>query len=221
MKSFQFKDLMINVGAGQGEALYCLATCRYGTYCGWLTPCGYTCDVGRTCSPYSITHTVLQEQVAAGGAAQFAGGAGAVAGAGGALPCLQFTGCGHFTWCGYFTPCRFATCHFGCSIAITDICRTGPTLIPCQPGTCGVTIDPTPTIQVDPQGVASQLAAVKAQLQQELAAIEQQEKTLSEALRPQTVADVEELQGKLRDAIADLDKRKQELQQTSEKRSKK
>jgi hypothetical protein len=57
-------------------------------------------------------------------------------------------------------------------------------------------------------------------LQQELAAIEQQEKSVSEALRPQSVADVEELQGKLRDAIADLDKRKQELQK-SEKPSKK
>lgn len=219
MKSFQFKDLMINVGGAKEELVFCVATCRYGTYCGWITPCGYTCDVGRTCAPYSITHTVLQEQVAAGGAAQFAGGAGGGPGGGPTLTCLQFTGCPNFS-CGYLSPCRFFTCYLGCSIAITDICRTGPTFITCQFATCGVSIDPTPTIQVDPQGVASQLAAVKAQLQQELAAIEQQEKSVSEALRPQSVADVEELQGKLRDAIADLDKRKQELQK-SEKPSKK
>lgn len=135
------------------------------------------------------------------------GGAGAICPAGHSI-CAFFT-CQH-------TPCyTFTNCHY-CSLGITPICRLG-TIFPCQVGTCGVSFDPTPTIQVDPQGVASQLAAVKAQLQQELAAIEKQEKAVAEALRPQTAADVEELQGKLREAIAELDERKQELHKKSEK----
>lgn len=228
MKSFQFKDLMVNVAPAGQQALYCgYFTCFHFT-CPALTCVNYTCN-NFTChigTTHCYIHTIPQvqaEQAAiaqqAGGAPQFAAGAGAAqfagaaaAGAGaGAIPCLNFT-------CGFYTnPCRFATCHFGCSIWITDICRTGPTFIACQFATCAPTLVDPITIQVDPQGVASQLAAVKAQLQQELAAIEKHEKAAAEALRPQTAADIEELQGKLRDAITELDQRKQELQGASEK----
>jgi hypothetical protein len=281
MKSFQFKDLMVNVAPAGERAQFCGfgATCNYGTYCGWITPCGFTCDVGRTCAPYSITHTVLQEQArvvaparggcgfgytcnygtycgwsiepcgytcdygnthptrpffeeqaraAAPAGAQAGAGAGAgaaAAGGGAGALCAVHTFCPfftcHFGTCYNFSPCRLLTCQIGCSVAITDICRAGPTILPCQVGTCGFTIDPTPTIQVDPEGVKNQLAAVKAQLQQELAAIEKQEQAVAEALRPQTTADIEELQGKLREAITELDKQKQELHKKSEKPSKK
>jgi hypothetical protein len=95
---------------------------------------------------------------------------------------------------------------------VPNACGVGLTLINCQAGTCGVTFDPTITIQVDPEGVA--LAAVKDQLQQELAAVERQQQAVTEALRPQTTAEVEELQTKLRDAIAELEARKQELQKS-------
>lgn len=273
MKSFQFKDLMVNVAPGKEEAIFCAATCRYGTCygsgCGFFTPCGLTCDVG-TCRLYTF-HTVVQEQARAAAPA-LAGGCGfggytcnygsycgfsigpcgltcdygnthptrpfveeqaraagrpvAQAGAAGAgALCPIHTICEFFTCefktCGGFSPwCGYLTCHFGCSIAITQTCRVGGT-VACGIDTCGVSFDPTPTIQVDPQGLASQLAAVKTQLQQELAAIEKQEKAVAEALRPQTVADVEELQGKLREAIAELDERKHELHKKSEKPNKK
>lgn len=264
MKSFQFKDLMVNVAPSKEEAIICAATCRFGTVCGFITPCGWTCDYGRTCGPYSF-HTVAQEQARAAAPA-LAGGCGfggytcnygtycgwsiepcgytcdygnthptrpfleeqarvagpaaarAPAGAGfgggaGALCPVGHSICAFFTC--QQTPCyTFTNCHY-CTLGITA-CRLG-TVVPCQIGTCGFSFDPTPTIQVDPQGLASQLAAVKTQLQQELAAIEKQEKAVAEALRPQTAADVEELQGKLREAIAELDERKQELHKKSEK----
>jgi hypothetical protein len=280
MKSFQFKDLMVNVAPSKEEAIFCAATCfgtcRYGTVCGFITPCGFTCDVGRTCGAYSSPHTVLQVQARAAAPA-FAGGCGfggytcnygtycgfsiepcgytcdvgathltrpvfeeqarvagpagaqAAAGAGlgrgaGAICQVGHSICPFFTCqhtpCYTGSICPYGSC-FGCTIAITETCRGGLTILPCQIGTCGVSIDPTLTVQGDPQAVASQLAAVKAQLQQELAAIEKQEKAVAEALQPQTVADVEELQAKLREAIAELDERKQELHKKAEKPSKK
>jgi hypothetical protein len=59
---------------------------------------------------------------------------------------------------------------------------------------------------------AEQLAALKSQLQQALTDIENQEKIVNDSLQPQTVAQVEELQTKLRSALADLDRRKSELE---------
>jgi len=217
MKSFKFKDLMVNVAPAGERAAFCgFGSCHYGTYCGFFTPCGFTCDVGRT---HPVTRTVFFEEQArvAAPAAQAGAGAGA------ALcplhtvqPCLNFTG-----GCTITHNCHFYTC-FGCTIAFTRGCDEG-TFIACQQatcaGTCGFTGDPgTPVYQVDPQGIAVQLAAVRAQLQQELAAVEAQEKAVAEALRPQSAAEVEELQGKLRDAIAELDKQKQELQKKSSKK---
>ena len=221
MKTFQFKDLMVNVAGAGEKAFFCGFgyTCNYGTYCGWFTPCGYTCDYGRT---HPTLPFAVEQAAVAAPAAQVGAGAGAGPGGGAAL-CAFHTICPTFT-CYHYTPCYANTCGFrtcfGCTVAITNICQNGPTILPCRVGTCGFTIDPTPTIQVDPEGVRAQLAAVKAQLQHELAAVEQGEKTVAEALRPQTAADVEELQGKLRDAIAELDKQKQELQKKSEKTKK-
>jgi hypothetical protein len=63
----------------------------------------------------------------------------------------------------------------------------------------------------DPAWASQQLAALKAQLQQAIAQIENQENVVNESLKPQTVEQVEDLQGKLRDALAELDKRKSEL----------
>jgi len=259
MKSFKFKDLMVNVAPSAEKAVFCAATC-HGTGCGFFTPCGYTCDYGNT-HP-TITRTVAVEQARVAAPAAFGCGFGgytcnygtycgfsvepcgytcdygnthvtrpfaeqaraaAPAAQAGVVPeavvCAHATvnPCGHIT-CGF--TCGFHTC-FGCTIWVTNICRVGPTFVTCQFATCGVTINPGPTIQVDPEGVSNQLAAVKAQLQQELAAIETQEKAMADALRPQTAEDVEELQGKLRDAIAELDKQKQELQKKSDKPSKK
>jgi len=55
------------------------------------------------------------------------------------------------------------------------------------------------------------LAALKGQLRQAIANIEQAEKAEAEATQPQTEAEVEEMQGKLREAMAELEKRKEKL----------
>ena len=64
----------------------------------------------------------------------------------------------------------------------------------------------------DPAMAAEQLAMLKMQLKQALAEIESQEKTLNESLEPKTVAEVEILQGKLKDALVWLEARKKALQ---------
>jgi hypothetical protein len=56
------------------------------------------------------------------------------------------------------------------------------------------------------------LALLKAQLKEALKEIEDQEKALNESLRPQTVAEVNQLESDLRDALAELDKRRSELE---------
>lgn len=248
MKSFKFKDLMVNVAPSEErpvfgcgfftpcgstcdfgnthptrpfaearvQAAYCGFgyTCNYGTYCGWsIATCGYTCDFGNT---HPTRPFAVEEQAQVAGAAQPGAAQAAIqCPTHTIVPCLNFTGCGT-------TFCHFYSC-FGCTIAVTRLCGPGLTFIACQQATCGATCgftgDPgTPVYQGDPQGIAAQLALVKAQLQQELAAVETQEKAVAEVLKPQTAADVEELQGKLRDAITELDKQKQELQKKDKKK---
>jgi hypothetical protein len=56
------------------------------------------------------------------------------------------------------------------------------------------------------------LGVLKAQLQQALLQIEQQEKALAEISQPQTLAQVEERESKLQEELAKLEKRKKELE---------
>jgi len=58
---------------------------------------------------------------------------------------------------------------------------------------------------------AEALEALKGQLRQAIANIEQAEKAETEAMQPRTEAEVEEMQGKLREAMAELEKRKEQL----------
>jgi len=63
----------------------------------------------------------------------------------------------------------------------------------------------------DPAAVAQQLAALKSQLREAIAQIEKQEKLVSESAQPQSVAEIEQLQGKLKEALDELERRKSEL----------
>ena len=63
----------------------------------------------------------------------------------------------------------------------------------------------------DPAVAAEQLATLKAELKQELAAIERQEKAAEAQLRPKSVEEVEQLETQLRDAFKELEKLKTEL----------
>ncbi len=63
----------------------------------------------------------------------------------------------------------------------------------------------------DPAAAAEQLAMLKAQLKEALEEVERQEKIANEQAQPQTVAEVDELEAKLTEALAELRKRKSEL----------
>ena len=54
---------------------------------------------------------------------------------------------------------------------------------------------------------------MKEQLKQQLAEVEKQEQSAAESLRPQTVAEVDELQKKLQEALDELKARRAELAQ--------
>jgi ABC-type Zn uptake system ZnuABC Zn-binding protein ZnuA len=56
----------------------------------------------------------------------------------------------------------------------------------------------------DPWSDPEQLAALKQQLKQALAEVEKQEQAVNEALRPHTVAEVDELQQKFQGALEEL-----------------
>ena len=59
---------------------------------------------------------------------------------------------------------------------------------------------------------AEERAALKAELQREIAAIEREEKIVSELEQPQSLAEIEELQTKLKEALGALERRKAELE---------
>jgi len=69
----------------------------------------------------------------------------------------------------------------------------------------------SPITQGDPVEVLEELNILKAQLQAELADIEQDIKEIEVSLQPKTVEEVEELQSKLKGALEELDKIKVDL----------
>lgn len=94
--------------------------------------------------------------------------------------------------------------------------------LPC-PGCSGVTTHTIPTLTItfcplltgwpvtDPVVTAEQLAILKAELQKELALVEQQEKLVEESLRPKDLAEIEVLEAKLHEALKELERLKSEL----------
>jgi hypothetical protein len=64
------------------------------------------------------------------------------------------------------------------------------------------------------------LAALKEQLRQHLAAVEEQEKTVGESLKPQTIAEVDDLQAKLQGAMDELKARRAELDKQEKSKGK-
>ena len=76
----------------------------------------------------------------------------------------------------------------------------------CHCHTSPVSISPD-----NPVSAAEQLAALRAQLTKAVAEIEAQEKLLAEQSQPQTLEEIEDLQVKLKEAQAELEKRKAQL----------
>ncbi|MBL8219718.1 MAG: hypothetical protein JNL62_10835 [Bryobacterales bacterium] len=133
--------------------------------------------------------------------------------------------------CTHLISCHFGcslqiSCHFGCSLQIScqyhslvtchlyctqvgSICPGGSIVCPggsiaCPGGSiaCGGSIfEQTP---VDP-------AVIRERMKAEIAAAQAAEEVLAEAMRPQTLEQVDLLEGKLKEALADLGRRREEL----------
>jgi hypothetical protein len=68
-----------------------------------------------------------------------------------------------------------------------------------------------PKCHADAAAAAEQLAMLKAHLKEALEEIERQEEMANEQAQPQTRAEIEELEAKMKEALAELSKRKSEL----------
>lgn len=108
-------------------------------------------------------------------------------------PCPGGTGTGH-TWpCPYYThPCPYYThpCPYNSRFSFGN----------------------------DPVATAEQLAMLKAELQKELALVEQQEKLIELSLRPKDLAEIEALEAKLHEALKELERLKSELKSEQKKK---
>lgn len=109
--------------------------------------------------------------------------------------------------------CSVVACSRVCSLVPT-ICPN-PTFVTC-PGGSFVTPGPDP----GPVEIASTLEELKAQLKQQLAAVEEQEKATAESLKPQTVAEADDLQAKLQGAMDELKARRAELEKQEKNKGK-
>lgn len=124
------------------------------------------------------------------------------------LACLPIHSFCHWFSCHWFTPCHWHT-PGGCWPLFT--CPGGSIICgPLSPDPCGVISpyvgDPGEFV-VQPED----LSVLKEQLKQALVNIERQERALEEADRPQTVEEAEALEEKLKEAIKELQVRKEEL----------
>jgi hypothetical protein len=116
------------------------------------------------------------------------------------------SGCHYY--CSYLA---FSACHFGCSFYQPSFCQYGSVTVTLTcPGT--LVTDTTPIIQTIPQLGGEALGNLKEQLKQALELAEKQQAGEAEALKPQSVADVEMLEKKLGEALEELRARKAELQ---------
>jgi len=116
--------------------------------------------------------------------------------------------------CSHLACSAIAACSARICSVIPSICNN-PTLVTC-PGGSFVTPGPDP----GPVEMATTLGELKAQLQQQLAAVEEQEKATAESLKPQTVAEVDDLQAKLQGAMDELKTRRAELEKQEKNKGK-
>jgi hypothetical protein len=97
-----------------------------------------------------------------------------------------------------------------CSIFAVSICHPS-VLPPCVAGSIPITV--TGPTDPGPLALGGNLQTLKEQLKQQLAAIEAQEKANEESMKPQSVAEVDDLQQKLQSAMEELKSRRAELVQ--------
>ncbi len=124
--------------------------------------------------------------------------------------CTHLVSC-HFG-CSLQISCHFGcsyqiSCHFGCSLQIscpwhTLVCPGGSIQCPGGSIACpGSILEQTP---VDP-------AVIRERLKAEMAAAQAAEEAAAEMMKPQTLEQVDLLEAKLKEALEDLGKRREEL----------
>jgi hypothetical protein len=133
------------------------------------------------------------------------------------LSCFNFT-CGFVSPCGYNSPCGWPT-KWGCPQNTCGIVTPwncpGGTIDPCGglgsivcPG--GSVLDPR-TLVLDQPDPAVDLGVLRQQLQAQLAQVDELEKAQAAAGRPQTLAEAEDLERKLKGALEELQAQKKNL----------
>lgn len=112
--------------------------------------------------------------------------------------CWYYQSCWHFHSCWNLQSCWHVISRYETILDCPNISRFVTPVSPRCP-------DPTPTIVVDPTVIDVQdLAALKGQLQAQLAQIEAQEQAANEAMRPKTLDEVNQLEEQLQGALAEL-----------------
>jgi hypothetical protein len=189
--AFKVKDLMINVLPDVGaQRLHCpdntIIPCLANSVC-VRGSCGCTVLSPQTCFGYSRPSCIVNSVIPCTET----------------LPTTCFYGsCG----CTVLSP---QTCLWG-SCGINSGITCGGFTINCVGSACGGS--ETPVFQGGGEVGPETLAALKEQLRQALAQVEAQERAVEESLRPQSVAEVEQLEQKMKAALEELRVRKEELQ---------
>jgi hypothetical protein len=100
-----------------------------------------------------------------------------------------------------------------CPTASAAFCPTASAARDCPTASAQMAAEACPGASAPGESVEGPegLAALKQQLQQALAEVEEQEKALAEPQLPQTVAETEELEAKLREALEELRQHKESL----------
>lgn len=183
---FKIKDLMIKIIPEEGKM-----AAEQPVGCGDFMTCGGCTNCTGDCTACTNTRQCL------GGCSDLytcKGGSRAMAGCG--LTCAPNT-------------CRVCTvvCTDECSACsqqvLTCKCTDSPT---CRVGTCGYgSCQRTYGVaEAQQQLTLENLAVLKAQLRQQLAAVEEQEKLAHESLRPASLAEAEALEKKLIEALDEI-----------------
>ena len=121
------------------------------------------------------------------------------------ITCVGCTGCS-----GPCTHACTAECTGLCTYICTYVCTQAAT--PCHARfSCAIGVATVHPPEEEPQASLEALSTLRQQLQQQLAAVEQQEQAINAALKPQTVTQVDQLMQKLQEAMDELKTQRAEL----------
>ena len=188
MQRFRVSDLMINVGEGTGGG------------CNLITECG------------EVTFLCVEDTQGCAFTEN--------------CRCTIHTACGDelTCQCSVCTPCSARTC--GCTCTACSVCTVctvhtcGCTRCSvrtfCTPySVCGISIGCTPTFAPSVSGglTPEHLGRLKEALRSRLEELEAHEQRLKERMQPQTLEEVDQLEKKMTEALEELRRRREELEE--------